>query len=150
MCLTFSNFRFFSNCRCDHRKNLVIYQKQQKIDEVFYDKSKNNLLKKSENQSGKRCLRSLARKKSAAISSVSQHNNNRKKQKVLYFNTDRSTKVCFQIRVFLWMPNLLYNLTQDVCIFKHHFALEWNFFVHRFSFIWIANLTRFLSKIGLQ
>ena len=76
-------------------------QKQHKIDEVFDDNLKNNLLTKSENQNGKRCCRSLATKKSAAISSVSQHNNNRKQQKVLYFNTYRSTKVCFKYNVFM-------------------------------------------------
>ena len=59
---------------------------------------KNNLLKKSEKQKGKRCHGSFATKKSAAISSISQHINNRKKQKVLYFNTDRSSKVCFKYK----------------------------------------------------
>ena len=59
---------------------------------------KNNLLKKSEHQNEKRCHRSFATKKSAAISSISQHINNRKKQKVLYFNTDRSSKVCFKYK----------------------------------------------------
>jgi hypothetical protein len=65
----------------------------------FDDNLKNNLLKKSENQNEKRCRRSRnATKKSAAISSISQHINNRKKQKVLYFNTDRSSKVCFKYK----------------------------------------------------
>ena len=80
-------------------KNLINNQrKQHKIDEVFDDNLKNNLLKKSENQNEKRCRRSLATKKSAAISSISQHINNRKKQKVLYFNTDRSSKVRFKYK----------------------------------------------------
>ena len=80
-------------------KNLINNQrKQHKIDEVFDDNLKNNLLKKSENQNEKRCRRILATKKSAAISSISQHINNRKKQKVLYFNTDRSSKVRFKYK----------------------------------------------------
>lgn len=81
------NISDLTHWRCDHMKNVINNQQKH---------LKNNLLKKSENQNEKRCRRILATKKSAAISSISQHINNRKKQKVLYFNTDRSSKCYFR------------------------------------------------------